>query len=260
MLHAFRAANGGALHATTLVVLSRADEVGSGQLEAMTRCPGPALRTMEEPAVRALGTPVTPVAGLLGLAGRLLRHRDFTALRSLASAPRSDVEDILLTADRFLRRGGQRAAVGGHADGAARGARPLRHPPVGRPSPGRRRHPRRAGRGARAAQRAQGARAARRRPFPAAQRRRAGRRGGPGRGAGAAEFPRAGGRPGVGPPRAGAAGLARPDGARSADPAARRRRAAAAQPPGRGRAAAGRRGYRTWPSGSVCRPTPARPS
>jgi hypothetical protein len=46
---------------------------------------------------------VTPVAGLLGLAGRLLRHRDFTALRSLASAPRSDVEDILLTADRFLR-------------------------------------------------------------------------------------------------------------------------------------------------------------
>ena len=43
-------------------------------------------------------------------------------------------------------------------------------------------------------------------------------------------------------PRAGAAGLARPDGARPADPAARRRRAAAAQPPGRGRAAAGRRG------------------
>jgi hypothetical protein len=84
-------------------VLSRADEVGSGQLEAMLAARDLALRTEDEPAVRALGTPVVPVAGLLGLAGRLLRHRDFVALRNLALAPRAEVEDMLLTADRFCR-------------------------------------------------------------------------------------------------------------------------------------------------------------
>jgi hypothetical protein len=103
VLSAFGSASGSALHTTTLVVLSRADEVGSGQLEAMLAARELALRTAEEPAVRALGTPVVPVAGLLGLAGRLLRHRDFVALRNLASAPRATVEDMLLTADRFLR-------------------------------------------------------------------------------------------------------------------------------------------------------------
>ena len=103
VLTAFGTASGSALHTTTLVVLSRADEVGSGQLEAMLAARELALRTAEEPAVRALGTPVVPVAGLLGLAGRLLRHRDFVALRNLAAAPRGTVEDMLLTADRFLR-------------------------------------------------------------------------------------------------------------------------------------------------------------
>jgi hypothetical protein len=103
LLTAFRTATGSALHTTTLFVLSRADEVGSGQLEAMLAARDLALRTADEPAVRALGTPVVPVAGLLGLAGRLLRHRDFVALRNLANAPASDVEDMLLTADRFCR-------------------------------------------------------------------------------------------------------------------------------------------------------------
>jgi hypothetical protein len=103
VLTAFRTADGRALHTTTLLVLSRADEVGSGQLEAMLAARDLALRTEDEPAVRALGTPVVPVAGLLGLAGRLLRHRDFVALRNLALAPRAEVEDMLLTADRFCR-------------------------------------------------------------------------------------------------------------------------------------------------------------
>jgi hypothetical protein len=103
VLSAFGTATGTTLRATTLLVLSRADEVGSGHLEAMLAARELALRTSEEPAVRALGTPVIPVAGLLGLAGRLLRHRDFVALRNLASAPRRTVEDMLLTADRFLR-------------------------------------------------------------------------------------------------------------------------------------------------------------
>ena len=45
-----------------------------------------ARRTAEDPAVRALGAGVLPVSGLIGLAGRTLRHRDFVALKSLADA------------------------------------------------------------------------------------------------------------------------------------------------------------------------------
>jgi hypothetical protein len=43
------------------------------------------------------------VAGLLALAGRMLRHRDYVALRSIATADPADVETLLLTADRFVR-------------------------------------------------------------------------------------------------------------------------------------------------------------
>jgi hypothetical protein len=43
------------------------------------------------------------VAGLLGLAGRTLRQRDFVALRSLEQGDRSDLESMLLSADRFCR-------------------------------------------------------------------------------------------------------------------------------------------------------------
>jgi hypothetical protein len=104
LLNTFRTATGGAaLHTTTIVVLSRADEVGSGQLDALIAAEDLARRTAEDPTVRAMGTAVVPVAGLLGLAGRMLRHRDFVALRNLASADRTRVDDMLLSADRFCR-------------------------------------------------------------------------------------------------------------------------------------------------------------
>jgi hypothetical protein len=104
VLAAFRAATGGAgLHTTTILVLSRADEIGSARLDAMIAAEDVALRTAEEPAVRAMGTTVVPVAGLLGLAGRTLRQREFVALRSLALADRTDVDSMLLSADRFRR-------------------------------------------------------------------------------------------------------------------------------------------------------------
>jgi hypothetical protein len=46
---------------------------------------------------------VVPVAGLLALAGRMMRHRDFVAFRSLATADPDDVDTMLLSADRFTR-------------------------------------------------------------------------------------------------------------------------------------------------------------
>lgn len=102
-LSAFQARTGtGALHTTTITVLSRADEVGSG-LDALLAAEGIARRMAGDPVVRAVSQAVLPVAGLLGLAGRTLRHADFVALRSLAQGDRADVEGMLLTADRFSR-------------------------------------------------------------------------------------------------------------------------------------------------------------
>ena len=45
-----------------------------------------------DPAVLGGRREPPPVAGLLGLAGRTLRHRDFVALRSLAQAPPTDLQ------------------------------------------------------------------------------------------------------------------------------------------------------------------------
>ena len=104
VLNAFRAATGGAdLATTTLLVLSRADEAAAGRLDALIAADDLARRTAEDPALRALGAGVLPVSGLLGLAGRTLRHRDFVALAGLADADRADTERMLVSADRFTR-------------------------------------------------------------------------------------------------------------------------------------------------------------
>jgi hypothetical protein len=103
-LRRFQEATGGAgVQTTTITVLSRADEIGGGSLDALLAAAKVARRTAEDPEVRALSHAVVPVCGLLGLAGRSLRHRDFVALRSLATADRRDLESMLLTADRFVR-------------------------------------------------------------------------------------------------------------------------------------------------------------
>jgi hypothetical protein len=103
-LQAFQRETGGVgVHTTTLTVLSRADDVGAGRLDALLAAGRVAAAVAEDPAVRALTSAVIPVAGLVGLGGRTLRHGDFVALRSLASTDRAAVEDMLLTADRFRR-------------------------------------------------------------------------------------------------------------------------------------------------------------
>jgi len=46
---------------------------------------------------------VLPVAGLLAATGRTLAQREFDTLAALASAPRSDMDGVLLSTHRFLR-------------------------------------------------------------------------------------------------------------------------------------------------------------
>lgn len=103
-LAAFQAANSGAgRNTTTITVLSRADEVGSGRLDALRAAAEVARRMAADDAVREVTSTVLPVAGLLALGGRTLRHADFVALRSLGGGRREAVDSMLLTADRFCR-------------------------------------------------------------------------------------------------------------------------------------------------------------
>ncbi|MGY1753899.1 dynamin family protein [Blastococcus sp. SYSU D01042] len=88
---------------TTITVLSRADEIGSGSLDALLQAGEVARRMAADPAVAEVSPSVLPVAGLLGMAGRTLRHGDFVALRSLAGTPPDELQRVLLTADRFCR-------------------------------------------------------------------------------------------------------------------------------------------------------------
>jgi hypothetical protein len=91
------------LSAMTLAVLSRADEVGSGRIDALISAAGVAQRYRTDPAVRALCLDVVPVAGLLAESGRTLRQAEFEALRDLAVLSREDRDSLLLSADRFVK-------------------------------------------------------------------------------------------------------------------------------------------------------------
>lgn len=86
----------------TVAVLSRADEIGAGRMDAMVSARGIATRYRSEPALRGLCQNVVAVAGLLAHTGRTLRQAEYTALTELAAVPREELEAALLSADRFL--------------------------------------------------------------------------------------------------------------------------------------------------------------
>ncbi|MGH3826792.1 MAG: dynamin family protein, partial [Pseudonocardiaceae bacterium] len=85
----------------TVAVLSRADEIGAGRLDAMVSARQIARRYRTEPKVRRLCQTVVAVAGLLAQTARTLRQSEFSALRELAQASRSELDSLLLSADRF---------------------------------------------------------------------------------------------------------------------------------------------------------------
>jgi hypothetical protein len=88
--------------AGTVAVLSRADEIGGGRLDALVTAQQVARRYRADPTLRRHCRTVVPVAGLLAETARTLRGAEFAAVRDLAAEPREDVEDLLLSADRFL--------------------------------------------------------------------------------------------------------------------------------------------------------------
>jgi hypothetical protein len=84
-----------------IVVLSRADEIGAGRLDAMTSAQAIAGRYADDPRLRSLCAGVVAVAGLVAETGLTLREAEVAALRRLAALPDDELRGLLLSVDRF---------------------------------------------------------------------------------------------------------------------------------------------------------------
>ncbi len=91
--------------ATTLVVLSRADELGGGRIDSLVSARDIATAYADEPLLRAHSVGVVPVAGLLAHGSRMLRQDDVDLMSSLAGVTRDDREAMLISADRYASHG-----------------------------------------------------------------------------------------------------------------------------------------------------------
>ena len=85
-----------------IAVLSRADEVGVGRLDAMESAQRIAGRYRADPKVRRLAQTVVPVAGLLAGSGATLRQVEFEAFRALAAIPLPEHVGLMVSVDRFV--------------------------------------------------------------------------------------------------------------------------------------------------------------
>lgn len=95
----------------TVAVISRADEIGGGRVDAMISARGIASRYRSDSSLQGLCQNVVAVAGLLAFSGRSLRQNDFVALSALAALPREELESLLLSADRFADGSVERRAL-----------------------------------------------------------------------------------------------------------------------------------------------------
>jgi hypothetical protein len=86
----------------TILVLSRADEVGGGRVDALLAAKQIARRHRRDVRMRALCQNVIAVAGLMAEAGRTMREPQYAALAPLAAIERSQLDELLLSTDRFL--------------------------------------------------------------------------------------------------------------------------------------------------------------
>lgn len=86
-----------------IAVLSRADEIGAGRIDALLSARSIAERYRTDGSLRSLALDVVPVAGLLAQSARTLREHEFDALRRLARLGRGARERMLVSVDRFIR-------------------------------------------------------------------------------------------------------------------------------------------------------------
>ncbi|MFE5673413.1 dynamin family protein [Agromyces sp. NPDC056523] len=86
-----------------IAVLSRADEIGAGRIDALLSARGIAERYRNDGTLRSLALDVVPIAGLLAQSARTLREHEFDALLRLARLGRTARERMLVSVDRFVR-------------------------------------------------------------------------------------------------------------------------------------------------------------
>jgi hypothetical protein len=91
----------GASPVNAVAVLSRADEIGAGRLDALESAARIAARYRQDPVIQSLCATVVPLAGLLAETGLTLREEEFARLRALAVLPEEDRQRMLLSADHF---------------------------------------------------------------------------------------------------------------------------------------------------------------
>ncbi len=85
-----------------IAVLSRADEIGVGRLDSMGSANRIAKRYSNDPNVRRLVQTVVPMAGLLAETGTTLTEDEFRLIKTLANLPAKEIDELLLSADRFV--------------------------------------------------------------------------------------------------------------------------------------------------------------
>jgi len=89
----------------SIVVLSRADEVGGGRIDALTSAKRLARRYRTDVGLTGLCQNAIAVSGLLAHAGRTLTDEELVSLGVLAEAPRRALETAMVSADRFTGDG-----------------------------------------------------------------------------------------------------------------------------------------------------------
>lgn len=84
-----------------VAVLSRADEIGGGRLDAMESAGRIARRYESDPQLTGLCAAVVPMAGLLAETGLTIREDEVASLRVLAATDDELLSTMLLSADHF---------------------------------------------------------------------------------------------------------------------------------------------------------------
>ena len=94
--------SGGETSIGSIAVLSRADELGAGRLNAMAVANKAVDRLRDDPTLEAACETVVPVAGLLALAGQSLRQSEFANLSKVAALPPDRLAALMVSTDRFI--------------------------------------------------------------------------------------------------------------------------------------------------------------
>ena len=94
--------SGGETSIGSIAVLSRADELGAGRLNAMAVANKAVDRLRDDPTLEAACETVVPVAGLLALAGQSLRQSEFANLKMVAALPPDRLAALMVSTERFI--------------------------------------------------------------------------------------------------------------------------------------------------------------